>query len=60
MDAVVEIGNTEETASGAEETDGGAEETGGGAEEDGSEPDISDTRLIGLRILPEISRDVYE
>jgi hypothetical protein len=55
MDDVVEIGGVEETASGAEEVGGGAEETGGGAEAAGSEPDITDTRLIGLRILPGIS-----
>jgi hypothetical protein len=37
---------------------GGAAEDGGGggiAEADGRDPDISDTRLIGLRILPGIS-----
>jgi hypothetical protein len=49
MAAVVET-------SGAEETTSGAEETGGGAEADGTEPDITDTKWIGLRILPEISR----
>jgi hypothetical protein len=52
MAAVVEI-------SGTEEVGGGTEETGGGAEADASEPDITDTRLIGLRILPEISRNEY-
>jgi hypothetical protein len=38
--------------------DGGAAEDGGGggvAEADGRDPDITDTRLIGLRILPGIS-----
>jgi hypothetical protein len=37
---------------------GGAAEAGGGgsvAEAAGREPDITDTRLIGLRVLPEIS-----
>jgi hypothetical protein len=28
-------------------------------EVDGKEPDIPDTRLIGLRILPVISRSAY-
>jgi hypothetical protein len=67
MAVVVEISGAEETASGAEEvgstadeeTGGGAEETGGGAEAGDSEPDITDTRLIGLRILPGISRSTY-
>jgi hypothetical protein len=67
MAIVVEISGAEETASGAEEigsgankeTGGGAEETGGGAEAEDSEPDIADTRLIGLRILPGISRTTY-
>jgi hypothetical protein len=36
---------------GAAEEDGGA----GGTEADGRGPDITDTRLIGLRILPGIS-----
>jgi hypothetical protein len=49
------------TGGGAIETSGGAEELvgsdcdGGRAEEDGRVPDITDTRLIGLRILPGIS-----
>jgi hypothetical protein len=37
---------------------GGAAEGGGGggvAEADGRDPDITDTRLIGLRVLPGIS-----
>jgi hypothetical protein len=67
MAVVVEIGDAKETASGAEkggggaddDTSGGAEETGGGAEAEDSEPDITDTRLIGLRILPGISRRAY-
>jgi hypothetical protein len=53
MATVVEI-------SSAKEVGDGAEETGSGAEADGSEPDITDTRLIGLRVLPEISRNEYE
>jgi hypothetical protein len=36
---------------GAAEEDGGV----GGTEADGRGPDITDTRLIGLRILPGIS-----
>jgi hypothetical protein len=67
MAVVVEISGAEETASGAEEVGGaadeetgsGAEETGGGAEAGDSEPDITDTRLIGLRILPGISHSTY-
>jgi hypothetical protein len=67
MAVVVEIGGAKVTASGAEEvggsadeeTGGGAEEIGGGAEVGDSEPDIIDTRLIGLRILPGISRSTY-
>jgi hypothetical protein len=62
MAVVVEISGVEETASGTEESGGGgddtgddAEETGGGAEAEDSEPDITDTRLIGLWILPGIS-----
>jgi hypothetical protein len=55
MAAVVEIGGAEETARGAEEVGGGPEETAGGAEVDGSEPDITNTKLIGLRIQPGIS-----
>jgi hypothetical protein len=45
---------------GVEETGGGTEETGSGAEAGDSEPNITDTRLIGLRILPGISRSTYE
>jgi hypothetical protein len=48
-----------ETSGGAEKTSGSSEETSGGAEADGTEPDITDTRLIGLRILPVISRSEY-
>jgi hypothetical protein len=63
MAVVVEIGGAEETTSGTEEGSGNAndsaEETGGGAEAEDSEPDITDTRLIGLRILPGISRSTY-
>jgi hypothetical protein len=63
MAVMVEIGGVEETTSDAEEGGGGADddtsdgtkETGGGAEAEDSEPDIPDTRLIGLRILPGIS-----
>jgi hypothetical protein len=46
MADVVEIDDVEETASGAEEVGGG-----GDAEVAGSKHDITDTRLIGLRIL---------
>jgi hypothetical protein len=57
---VVEIDGAEETASGAEDdTDEDAEETGGGAEAEDSELDITDTSLIGLQILPGISRNTY-
>jgi hypothetical protein len=52
MAAVVEIGGAEETARGAEEVDGGPEETAGGAEADGSEPDITNTKLIGTGDFP--------
>jgi hypothetical protein len=45
--------------SGDEETGSGSEEAAGVAEVDGTEPDITDTRLIGLRILPEVSRSEY-
>jgi hypothetical protein len=55
MADVVEIDDVEETASGAEEVGSGAEETGGDAEVAGSKPDITDTRLKGLRILLGIS-----
>jgi hypothetical protein len=41
------------------ETSGSSEETGGGAEEDETKPDIIDTRLIGLQILPKIFRSEY-
>jgi hypothetical protein len=42
---------------GAVESNGAAEDGGGGgvAEADGRDPDITDTRLIGFRILPGIS-----
>jgi hypothetical protein len=59
MADVVEIGGADEVGGGAEEAGGGPEATGGGAEVAGSEPDITDTRLIGLRILPGISRSEY-
>jgi hypothetical protein len=60
MAIVVEISGAEEIGSGAnKETGGGAEETGGGAEAEDSEPNITDTRLIGVRILPGISRTTY-
>jgi hypothetical protein len=62
MADMVEIGGIEETESSADEVSGGAEETSGDPEETGcsaevagSEPNITDTRLIGLRILPGIS-----
>jgi hypothetical protein len=59
MAAVVETSGAEEISGGAEKTGGSSEETSGGAEADGTEPDITDTRLIGLRILPVISRSEY-
>jgi hypothetical protein len=59
MAVVVEICGAEEVGGGTEEIGGGPGETGGGAEADGSKPDITDTRLIGLRILPRISRSEY-
>jgi hypothetical protein len=60
MAVVVDIGGAKETASGAEEVSGGADkETGSDAKAGDSEPDITDTRLIELRILPGISRSTY-
>jgi hypothetical protein len=66
MAVMVEIGGAEETASSAMEVGGDAEETGGGAEEtsdsveaEESKHAITDTRLIGLQILPGISHNTY-
>jgi hypothetical protein len=60
MIVVVEISDTEEGSGGADDDTGDdAEETGGGAKAEDSEPDIADTRLIGLQILPGISRSTY-
>jgi hypothetical protein len=54
-----------EAGGGAKETGGGMVDIGGGAveiggtEADGKEPNIPETRLIGFRILPVISRSAY-
>jgi hypothetical protein len=60
MAAVVEFSGAEEVGGSAEETGSGSEETDNGVEVDGLEPNITDTRLIGLWILSEISRNEYK
>ena len=56
--AVVDCRDTEGPGGDAEGSGGGAVKTGDGAvvdgatEAEGNEPDITDTRLIGLQILP--------